>query len=451
MEDSPRHATSERQVNEGSNLPTSPAWYPKEGEGLESASLAHPSSRGGSRRLSHGSGTPSKTATTPHSVVTMAMLEANNEQLIRQLMTMMKNTTQRAPELDDWIDDDPTPVGILQENPNTIRLMPVETIPVFDGNRDDRDAAATWLSRFEETAFSCGWSDVETLRRFKLHTAKPVQDWVSQLDPSFKASWPNLRARFRREYVRSRVSKEAVYYNMRQRPGEHVKDYFVRLNAAAINIRLDYRRSRSILDDHIDRFANSLLDTALGTVIRQQQFVSIDNLESYLERQLANGTTAKVQTDTSITKQTTNTIPISDRVKAKKNNVQFMDEDLGSSRMSPPYNSLHYASSSYLSPDQYQAEIYALGRNNSMAKRIHCGECGREHYSIDGQCWSNVFCTLCNKMGHPENNCFKACAICTPPHNKYERCEKRERVAELKEFLEAHAIEGMPSLDCLKF
>ncbi|CAK4365581.1 unnamed protein product [Aphanomyces euteiches] len=341
----------------------------------------------------------------------MAMLEANNEQLIRQLMTMMKNTTQRAPELDDWIDDDPTPVGILQENPNTIRLMPVETIPVFDGNRDDRDPAATWLSRFEETAFSCGWSDVETLRRFKLHTAKPVQDWVSQLDPSFKASWPNLRARFRREYVRSRVSKEAVYYNMRQRPGEHVKDYFVRLNAAAINIRLDYRRSRSILDDHIDRFANSLLDTALGTVIRQQQFVSIDNLESYLERQLANGTTAKVQTDTSIPKQTTNTIPISDRVKAKKNNVQFMDEDLGSS------------------------QIYALGRNNSMAKRIHCGECGREHYSIDGQCWSNVFCTLCNKMGHPENNCFKACAICTPPHNKYERCEKRERVAELKEFL----------------
>ncbi|CAK4303464.1 unnamed protein product, partial [Aphanomyces euteiches] len=253
----------------------------------------------------------------------MTMLEANNEQLIRQLMTMMKNTTQRAPELDDWIDDDPTPVGILQENPNTIRLMPVETIPVFDGNRDDRDAAATWLSCFEETAFSCGWSD--------LHTAKPVQDWVSQLDPSFKASWPNLRARFRREYVRSRVSKEAVYYNMRQRPGEHVKDYFVRLNAAAINIRLDYRRSRSILDDHIDRFANSLLDTALGTVIRQQQFVSIDNLESYLERQLANGTTAKVQTDTSIPKQTTNTIPISDRVKAKKNNVQFMDEDLGSS------------------------------------------------------------------------------------------------------------------------
>ncbi|KAH9114067.1 hypothetical protein LEN26_013065 [Aphanomyces euteiches] len=393
---------------------------------------------------------PSETATTPHSVVTMAMLEANNEQLIRQLMTMMKNTTQRAPELDDWIDDDPTPVGILQENPNTIRLMPVETIPVFDGNRDDRDAAATWLSRFEETAFSCGWSDVETLRRFKLHTAKPVQDWVSQLDPSFKASWPNLRARFRREYVRSRVSKEAVYYNMRQRPGEHVKDYFVRLNAAAINIRLDYRRSRSILDDHIDRFANSLLDTALGTVIRQQQFVSIDNLESYLERQLANGTTAKVQTDTSIPKQTTNTIPISDRVKAKKNNVQFMDEDLGSSRMSPPYNSLHYASSSYLSPDQYQAEIYALGRNNSMAKRIHCGECGREYYSIDGQCWLNVFCTLCNKMGHPENNCFKACAICTPPHNKYERCEKRERVAELKKFLEAHAIEGMPSLDCLK-
>ncbi|CAK4418200.1 unnamed protein product [Aphanomyces euteiches] len=295
----------------------------------------------------------------------MAMLEAKNEQLIRQLMTMMKSTTQRAPELEDWIDDDPTPPRV----------------------------------------------------------------------------------------------KEAVYYNMTQRPGEHVKDYFVRLNAAAINIRLDYRRSRSILDDHIDRFANSLLDTALGTVIRQQQFVSIDNLESYLDRQLANDTKTKFRADALPPKQNAGTIPINDRVKAKKSNVQFMDEGPDSPRMPLSYASPSYASPPYFWSDQYQAEIYARGRNNSMAKRIHCGECGREHYSIDGrehysidgQCWSNVFCTMCNKMGHPESNCFKACAICTPPHNKYDRCEKRERVAELKEFLEAHAIEGMPSLDCLKF
>ncbi|CAK4250882.1 unnamed protein product, partial [Aphanomyces euteiches] len=253
--------------------------------------------------------------------------------------------------------------------------------------------------------------------------------------------------------------KEAVYYNMTQRPGEHVKDYFVRLNAAAINIRLDYRRSRSILDDHIDRFANSLLDTALGTVIRQQQFVSIDNLESYLDRQLANDTKTKFRADALPPKQNAGTIPINDRVKAKKSNVQFMDEGPDSPRMPLSYASPSYASPPYFWSDQYQAEIYARGRNNSMAKRIHCGECGREHYSIDGrehysidgQCWSNVFCTMCNKMGHPESNCFKACAICTPPHNKYDRCEKRERVAELKEFLEAHAIEGMPSLDCLKF
>ena len=67
---------------------------------------------------------------------------------------------------------------------------------------------------------------------------------------------------------------------MAQRLGEHVKDYFVRLNAASINIRRDYRRSRDVLDDHIDHFANTLTDTALGTVIRHQQFASIDNLES---------------------------------------------------------------------------------------------------------------------------------------------------------------------------
>ncbi|KAH9068963.1 hypothetical protein Ae201684P_004660 [Aphanomyces euteiches] len=101
--------------------------------------------------------------------------------------------------------------------------------------------------------------------------------------------------------------------------------------------------------------------------------------------------------------------------------------------------------------DSVRAEIFALGLNNHEARREVCRDCSKTNFKLDGLCWSTVFCTLYQRMGHPEINCFKACQLCTTPHHKADPCPTRQQAAELKEFLQGLDIPDMPSLDCLNF
>ncbi|KAH9094619.1 hypothetical protein Ae201684P_021064 [Aphanomyces euteiches] len=89
--------------------------------------------------------------------------------------------------------------------------------------------------------------------------------------------------------------------------------------------------------------------------------------------------------------------------------------------------------------------------NNHEARREVCRDCSKTNFKLDGLCWSTVFCTLYQRMGHPEINCFKACQLCTTPHHKADPCPTRQQAAELKEFLQGLDIPDMPSLDCLNF
>ncbi|KAH9102854.1 hypothetical protein AeMF1_020653 [Aphanomyces euteiches] len=100
-----------------------------------------------------------------------------------------------------------------------------------------------------------------------------------------------------------------------------------------------------------------------------------------------------------------------------------------------------------------RAEIYALGRG--PLKRELCQECGEEHYKPDGKCWTNTTCSLCQRKGHPDSNCFKACAKCkTPsyvPHLKTDFCPRQAQMTKLKDHLESLGIDDVNDLlDCLK-
>ncbi|CAK4629325.1 unnamed protein product [Aphanomyces euteiches] len=213
----------------------------------------------------------------------MSMLQRNNDQLVKMLMAMFREP--RPTEDYDPYDSDASPIGEPLGPPNTVRLMPVEALHNFHGDRENKDAAAMWLQRFEETAVACGWSDKEVLRRFRLHSDKPVHDWLFQIDSIHLTTCSKLRARFVKEFVKSPIPKTEVYYNMTQGPSEHIKAYFVRFNAAALRIRLDYRKSRDFLEEHIDRFARTLKNRALAQAINTQQFRTIGELEDYLDKQ----------------------------------------------------------------------------------------------------------------------------------------------------------------------
>ena len=265
---------------------------------------------------------------------------------------------------------------------------------------------------------------------------------MSQLETPEKRTWKQLRRSFVKHFIQSAIDQEDLYYGMYQKPHEKTRSYFIRLNAAALRIGVDYRKSRRHLDRHIDRFARTLYDKQLGTAISRQYFQTITDLERFINRLHKQEEIDEFLGKSYPTNRAAPAIPATsqERPKAKKGNVQFLDTsyDRTTAYTSPP-----------TSPTAPKAEIFALGRNHGNARKIKCSECGREHYSVDGQCWANVYCVLCNKMGHPDSHCFKACPICVPPHNKYERCEKREKIEELKAFLETQGIENMPSLECL--
>ncbi|KAG9407572.1 hypothetical protein AC1031_002297 [Aphanomyces cochlioides] len=350
----PPHVVEEQPpLDETRHLtPVSPTWYTQEGEIRGPPGPPLSSYRGDPIRQSHGSGTPSEHGTTSgaQTVVTQSMLEskldANNATLIRQLMSMMRKAEDANPSLpeDDggpWdLEDEPAPVGVAEDRTRTLRLMPVEPLTIFDGEFSDRDTAGTWLRKFEETSYACQWSDEETRRRFRLYTTKYVQEWVSQLEGPQKRTWRQLRQSFMKEYVQSAIDQEDLYYCMYQKPHEKVRAYFVRHNAAALRIGVDYRKNRRHLDRHIDRFARTLYDRSLGMAISRQHFQSIVDLERFVDRMRKSEEIDEFMGKSYPLNRPTTATPMNsqDRTKAKKGNVQFIDTpyDRASMYESPP-------------------------------------------------------------------------------------------------------------------
>ncbi|KAF0689332.1 Aste57867_19213 [Aphanomyces stellatus] len=172
----------------------------------------------------------SDTGVQPTDVMTRSdiekMLKDNNKQLmlmLRQLKEDARAQDSTTENLDD-LDEEVPQVGV-QNYGTHVQIMSVDTIPMFTVYVEGRDAASTWLQRFEVTAVSCRWSDDETKRRFKLYVSRPVQDWFNLLRKEQKATWKTTRARFVKEYVLSPIPKEELYSTMEQRTDESDKAY----------------------------------------------------------------------------------------------------------------------------------------------------------------------------------------------------------------------------------
>ncbi|KAF0734799.1 hypothetical protein Ae201684_008646 [Aphanomyces euteiches] len=319
----------------------------------------------------------------PNDVVTradmLALSRAQGENLIALIQRSRKHSLDDEFDYPDDPDDEPPPIGRRVEG-NQVQILPVESLPTFKGDSEGRDAAGAWLQRLEETAVSCGWTDVETKRRFRLHVARPVQDWFAQLDPRYKVKWNTIRSRFVKEFVQSPIPNEEIYYTMKQRPGESNKAYLFRFNAAARKINLDYVGNRRNLRLHIKRYARALVDKTFGATLLPIGFQSMMELEEHLDTQRENEAMKAFQHG--IKESASPPFP------KTKGKVAYMESN-----------------SSMDLTEALRAEIYALGRG--PLKRELCQECGEEHYKPDGKCWTNTTCSLCQRKGHPDSNCFK--------------------------------------------
>ncbi|CAK4966301.1 unnamed protein product, partial [Aphanomyces euteiches] len=305
----------------------------------------------------------------------------------------------------------------------------------FGGSADGTDAAASFLCRFEENATASGWTDDEAKRKFRLTVSRTVQNWYNQLRADEQSTWKALRASFVREYILSPVPKQEVYYTMRQKENETIRESLFRFNAAATKIGLKYDTVRKHFVDHLRCFCNSLADPSQAKWISSMRFASMDDLKEYLNDQRHTDALREHRSQRGATQAGNN--QRQERTKAPR--VNHLDA------VTPT----DMAKLAAAATDSVRAEIFALGLNNHEARREVCRDCGKTHFKLDGLCWSTVFCTLCQRMGHPEINCFKACQLCATPHHKADPCPTRQQAAELKEFLQGLDIPDMPSLDCL--
>ncbi|KAH9067226.1 hypothetical protein Ae201684P_021390 [Aphanomyces euteiches] len=203
------------------------------------------------------------------------------EQLQSRQFPMQAHEEEDDDDLDEW-NLDAAPVGLSSNNSPRLHVLALEPLQRFSGSVDGTTAASNFLRRFEENAAASGWTDDEAKRKFRLAVGRTVQDWYNQLRADERSTWKALRASFVREYILSPVPKQEVYYTMRQKENETIREYLFRFNAAATKIGLKYDTVRKHFVDHLRCFCNSLADPSQAKWISSMRFASMDALKEYL-------------------------------------------------------------------------------------------------------------------------------------------------------------------------
>ncbi len=319
-----------------------------------------------------------------------------------------------------------------------MHVMSMETLPVFLGNDDNREAAYHWIQRFELLADASGWKEKAKIAWFTSYLGKTVRAWFNQLPDAYKKTWKTIKRQFSKEWIQSPLPKADKYYHMVQEPNEPLKAFFYRFNSAAIKARIDYRRGKEVFNDHVSRFCMALEDQSLGDRLTQLQFGSMDELERYLDAQRKNNVLRQVK------HRFTENAMQGRRDKREGYDRMKKERYQGHQVHVASYDSDYDANPTV----QTDADIFTMG-----GKREWCTTCSTEHYRVNGECWKEMFCPICKRNGHPANRCLKACPWCDPTHNRFEPCEGREQLIQVKAYLEALTKAGkddVPSLDRLK-
>ncbi|RHY44909.1 hypothetical protein DYB38_002186 [Aphanomyces astaci] len=319
-----------------------------------------------------------------------------------------------------------------------MHVLSMDSLPVFSGSEDNREASYQWMRRYEQLSRLSGWTEQEKIAWFPSYLSKTVRAWFNQLQPHYKQSWKDIKRKFAKEWITNPLPKADKYYRMTQDPKEPLKTFFYRFNSAAQSARVEYWKSSSILEDHIGRFCMALEDESLGDRLSQMVFSSIDDLDRHLDSQRKNQILRQFKN-----RQVDTTSAGIRRREMTRDKRPSMERQILLAREDSEYDS---PAVNNTPKEQLHHEIYALG-----GKKEWCSSCSKEHWRVNGECWMEHFCSLCKRNGHPTDKCIKACQFCKPTHNKYERCETREQIISVRTYLEALAKSGklddLPNMD----
>jgi hypothetical protein len=153
----------------------------------------------------------------------------------------------------------------------------------FD-EKAERSDRRDWWEQFMNLANQGGWTDQVRLRELKMKKSLPVHNWRGQLSKHVQQDWTRLSSEFVKKYLRSLTSESDRYYTMKQKPNESAMEYFYRLNEAGIKAGVRYKKSKKDCAQHIKRFVKNLKSAQLKTILGNQRFRNLEDLEYVLQQ-----------------------------------------------------------------------------------------------------------------------------------------------------------------------
>ncbi|ETV71711.1 hypothetical protein H257_13141 [Aphanomyces astaci] len=226
-----------------------------------------------------------------------------------------------------------------------MHVLSMDSLPIFSGSEDNREASYQWVRRYEQLSRLSGWMEQEKIAWFPSYLSKT-------------------------EWITNPLPKADKYYRMTQEPKEPLKTFFYRFNSAAQSVRVEYWKSASILEDHIGRFCMALEDESLGDRLFQMVFSSIDDLDRHLDSQRKNQILRQIKN-----RQVYTSSAGIRRREMTRDKRPSMERQILLAREGSDYDSPAMTNTS---KEQLHHEIYALG-----SKKEWCSSCSKEHWRKD--------------------------------------------------------------------
>lgn len=354
-----------------------------------------------------------------------------------------------------------------------------------------------WWERFIDVAAQGAWSDEVKIRQLRGRFTAPLRDWFTQLPKSTRRNWKKLSRRFKKMYCRTTGSYSERYFTMKMKNGETSRQFFYRLNAAAVKAEVPFQSKATSRERHIRRFIKKLKDSQLKVALQGQSFKTISDLEHALRRH--EDVWREEGYDTPPPKSRdfrADNIP-RDRYKSGRTKHAFVIQDAESESGAEPERSVRFrdkvedmipthaptaqktentdAKAPGVDDQELTQRVYRVVENmgwrppfqgqdasrrdipthdnlrpeprsprrDNPFRDEYCEKCHNRGHSADN-CWKDIICDRCGEKGHPSRRCFTTpCGTCGKFH-RGKPCEDMKTFQELKELARQGSLQGLP-------
>jgi hypothetical protein len=348
----------------------------------------------------------------------------------------------------------------------------------------------SWWERFVNMTDQGGWTDKVKLSELKMKMSSAVRNWRGQLPKHVQSNWKALSKEFRRKYLKTRTSESERYFTMKQKTSETPLD---RLNEAAVKAGIKYRSSGIRRAQHVKRFMKSLKDKQLKSILVNQKFEDVDDLEYVLQQEEDLALDGEYDTPPPKTRDFRADNVQQGRFKPRRpgrafvanadtesdfeqdGHVHFDDKLKGIEApakevavparpvqdSSPDMSSRTATPKTTVTDDDIRSAVFRVmehsgwrpakpddrpgwqsPRRENPDRNEFCPNCHKFGHKPDN-CWKDIVCDRCSRLGHPAFACkAQPCNYCEKFHD--EKCQEYQTFQAIKDLVRKGMLKDLP-------